>query len=129
MTSKILIIDDDPLLREMAVELLSEAGHDCAVAEDGRLGIASLEAGGADLILLDMIMPNMDGVETLGQIKARWPGLPVVVMSAGTRAMAMQGLLRLAAGLGADEVMQKPLRREILLPLVDRLLGRAAQAA
>ncbi len=129
MTTKVLIIDDDPLLREVAVELLTEAGHDCAIAEDGRLGIASLEARPVELVLLDMIMPNMDGVETLGQIKARWPELPVVVMSAGTRSMAMQSLLRLAASLGADEVMQKPLRRDVLLPLVERLLGRATKAA
>lgn len=129
MTTKVLIIDDDPLLREVAVELLTEAGHDCAIAEDGRLGIASLEARPVELVLLDMIMPNMDGVETLGQIKARWPELPVVVMSAGTRSMAMQSLLRLAVGLGADEVMQKPLRRDVLLPLVERLLGRAMKAA
>ena len=129
MATKVLIIDDDPLLREVAVELLTEAGHDCAIAEDGRLGIASLEARPVELVLLDMIMPNMDGVETLGQIKARWPELPVVVMSAGTRSMAMQSLLRLAASLGADEVMQKPLRRYVLLPLVERLLGRATKAA
>jgi DNA-binding response OmpR family regulator len=129
MATKVLIIDDDPLLREVAVELLAEAGHDCAIAEDGRLGIASLEARPVELVLLDMIMPNMDGVETLGQIKARWPELPVVVMSAGTRSMAMQSLLRLAASLGADEVMQKPLRRDVLLPLVERLLGRATKAA
>ena len=129
MTSKVLIIDDDPLLRELAVELLTEAGHDCAVAEDGRVGIASLEAQAVDLVLLDMIMPNMDGVETLGEIKTRWPDLPVVVMSAGTRSMGMQSLLRLASNLGADEVMQKPLKREVLLPLAERLTGRAARAA
>lgn len=129
MATKVLIIDDDPLLREMAVELLTEAGYTCQVAEDGRLGIACLEAGRPDLAFLDMIMPNMDGVETLGQIKTRWPDLPVVVMSAGTRTMAMQSLLRLAANLGADEVMQKPLKREVLLPLAERLTARASQAA
>jgi DNA-binding response OmpR family regulator len=129
MTSKILIIDDDPLLRELAVELLTEAGYDCAVAEDGQLGIASLEARTVDLILLDMIMPNMDGVETLSLIKARWPDIPVVVMTAGARSMGLQTLLRLAANLGADEVMPKPLRREILLPMADQLLRRASKAA
>ena len=126
--SKVLIIDDDPLLRALATDLLEDAGYDCAAAEDGRLGLASLEAAPADLVLLDMIMPNMDGVEALGLIKARWPELPVVVMSAGTRTMAMQSLLRMAAALGADEVMQKPLRREVLLPLADRLLGSQAKA-
>jgi CheY-like chemotaxis protein len=129
MAKRILIIDDDPLLREVAVELLSDAGHDCAVAEDGRQGLAVLQARPVDLVLLDMIMPVMDGVETLGQIKARWPDLPVVVMSAGTRTMAMQSLLRLAASLGADEVLQKPLRGETLLPLATRLMGLQAQAA
>lgn len=129
MTHKILIIDDDPILREIAVELLGDAGHECRVAEDGQLGLASLEAHPADLILLDMIMPNMDGVEALGQIKARWPDLPVIVMSGGARTITLQSLLRMAAALGADEVLAKPLRRETLLPLAARLLARGSQAA
>ncbi len=129
MAKRILIIDDDPLLRELAVELLSDAGHDCAVAEDGRQGLAVLQTRPVDLVLLDMIMPVMDGVETLGQLKAHWPDLPVVVMTAGARNMGIQSLLRLAANLGADEVLQKPLKGETLLPLAKRLLGLGSKAA
>lgn len=129
MTKRILIVDDDPLTREIAVELLSDAGHDCLVAEDGRQGLAVLQARPADLVLLDMIMPVMDGVETLRHIKAAWPALPVLVMSAGARTISMQSLLRLAASLEADEVIQKPLRAATLLPVVDRLLGRRPEAA
>ena len=129
MTKRILIVDDDPLTREIAVELLTDAGHDCLVAEDGRQGLAVLQARPADLVLLDMIMPVMDGVETLRHIKAAWPALPVLVMSAGARTISMQSLLRLAASLEADEVIQKPLRAATLLPVVDRLLGRRPEAA
>jgi CheY-like chemotaxis protein len=114
MSKRILIVDDDPLTREMAVELLSDGGHDCVVA---------------DLVLLDMIMPVMDGVEALRHIKAGWPGLPVLVMSAGARTISMQSLLRLAASLEADEVIQKPLRGETLLPVIDRLLELRSEAA
>ncbi|MDO9338679.1 MAG: response regulator [Caulobacter sp.] len=129
MAKRVLIIDDDPVLREIAVMLLADAGHDCAVAENGLQGLTVLEGRPVDLVLLDMMMPVMDGVETLGQIKARWPGLPVVVMTAGARTMSMQALLRLAANLGADEVLQKPLRGETLLPLVARLLGLRSEVA
>lgn len=129
MTKRILIVDDDPLTREIAVELLSDAGYDCLVAEDGRQGLAVLQARPADLVLLDMIMPVMDGVETLRHIKAAWPALPVLVMSAGARTISMQSLLRLAASLEADEVIQKPLRAATLLPVVDRLLDRRPEAA
>lgn len=129
MAKRILIIDDDPLLREMAVEILADAGHDCVVAEDGRRGLAVLLGRPIDLVLLDMIMPVMDGVEVLGHLKRGWPNMPVVVMSAGARTISAQSLLRLAASLEADEVLQKPLRAETLLPLVDRLLGLRSQAA
>ena len=129
MTKRILIVDDDPLTREMAVEMLSDAGHDCVVAEDGRQGLAVLQARPVDLVLLDMIMPVMDGVEALRHIKAGWPGLPVLVMSAGARTISMQSLLRLAASLEADEVVQKPLRADTLLPVIDRLLGLRSEAA
>lgn len=129
MTKRILIVDDDPLTREIAVELLSDAGHECVVAEDGRQGLAVLQARSCDLVLLDMIMPVMDGVEALRHIKTAWPGLPVLVMSAGARTISMQSLLRLAASLEADDVIQKPLRPQTLLPTVDRLLGLRSEAA
>ncbi|MBI1405722.1 MAG: response regulator [Caulobacter sp.] len=129
MSQRILIIDDDPLLREIASELLTTAGYDCQTAEDGRVGLARLEAGPVDLVLLDMIMPNMDGVETLTAIRDRWPDLPVAVMSAGTRAMSLQGLLRIAMGLGASEALQKPLSESTVLPVVERLLQQKIRAA
>ncbi|MBX3478985.1 MAG: response regulator [Caulobacter sp.] len=129
MSGRILIIDDDPLLREIAGELLTTAGYECLTAEDGRIGLSRLESGPVDLVLLDMIMPNMDGVETLTAIRDRWPGLPVAVMSAGTRAMSLQGLLRIAMGLGASEAIQKPLTEASVLPVVERLLQQKTRAA
>lgn len=129
MSGRILIIDDDPLLREIASELLTSAGYDCERAEDGRIGLSRLETGPFDLVLLDMIMPNMDGVETLTAIRDRWPDLPVAVMSAGTRAMSLQGLLRIAMGLGASEAIQKPLTEATVLPVIERLLQQKIRAA
>ena len=126
MTRRILIIDDDPILREIAVEILTGAGFECAIAEDGAAGLRQVAEFRPDLVMLDMVMPVMDGIETLGAIRADWPQLPVAVMSAGTRSMSSAGLLRIAAGLGAHEVLQKPLRASTLLTVVERLLADSA---
>jgi CheY-like chemotaxis protein len=123
MTKRILIVDDDPVLREIAVEVLTSAGFQCAIAGDGAAGLRQVAEFSPDLVLLDMVMPVMDGIETLSALRADWPDLPVAVMSAGTRSMSSAGLLRIASGLGAHEVLQKPLRAATLLPVVERLLA------
>lgn len=124
----VLVVDDDPLLREIAVEMLSTDGYPCAAAEDGDVAIAMMSARPADLVVLDMIMPNREGLETLGVIKTRWPATTVIMISAGTRAMMAGDLLTTAKALGADAVMHKPLQAAAFLALVERTLARRPSA-
>ena len=105
-----LAVDDDPIMREILHELLTQHGYDCASAEDGDVALWSLRTRPADLVVLDMIMPNREGIETLRDIKLRWPGTRVIMISGGTQAMAAGPLLAMAKGLGADAVMLKPLQ-------------------
>jgi CheY-like chemotaxis protein len=128
MSVSILIVDDDPILRAIACEVLTRAGHHCAEAEDGEIAIELLAKMPADLILLDMIMPNKEGIETLMEIKARWPGTAVIAMSAGTPSMAPDQLLRMAKVFGADATMLKPVQAERLLDLVRQVLTQPQRA-
>jgi CheY-like chemotaxis protein len=128
MSSSILIVDDDPILRAIAMELLSREGYHCAEAEDGEIGIAMLQTMRADLVLLDMIMPNKEGIETLMEIKAKWPETAVIAISAGTPSMAPDQLLRMARTFGADATALKPLQASFLIPLVREILARPDRA-
>jgi CheY-like chemotaxis protein len=121
--AKVLVIDDDPLFREIAQEILTQAGHTVTLADDGSKA-ADLPAELApDLAVVDMLMPERDGIETTGDLQARWPGIKVIAVSAGARGLEPDLLLRAAKALGADATMAKPVERAAFLDLVSRLLG------
>jgi CheY-like chemotaxis protein len=124
----ILIIDDDPLMRAIAGEMLSSAGHQVLEAEDGAAGLSLLEVAPVDLIITDMLMPEMDGVESIMAIRQRRPGIPVIAISAGARHQPAGDLLRLALALGAEAALSKPIKRGELLALVEKLLFASARA-
>lgn len=123
MPATVLIIDDDPLLRAIAGEILLSAGYTVLEASDGAAGMETLEIAPVDLIITDMLMPEMDGVESILAIRRKRPSAPVIAISAGARHQPAGDLLRLAQALGASATLQKPLRRGELLAVVERLLA------
>jgi len=82
MAKTILIVDDDPTQRRLMQAVLEKQGHHPEMAESGEAGLDRIKRGGIDVVLLDMVMPGMDGQETLEVIKAREPDLPVIVLTA-----------------------------------------------
>ena len=119
----VLVIDDDPLFREIAQEMLTQAGHAVILASDGAQ-VAHLPAEPApDLAVVDMLMPERDGIETIGDLQSRWPSIKVIAVSAGARNLEPDLLLRAAKALGADATLPKPLEREAFVELVRRLAG------
>jgi CheY-like chemotaxis protein len=119
----VLVVDDDPVFREIARAMLREAGHHVAVAEDGLKALGAIEAHEPDLVILDMLMPNRDGIETLGDLRRRWPAVKVIMVSAGARMLDAEALLNAAKALGADATLGKPLDRIRLIELVRSLVG------
>jgi len=121
--TRVLVIDDDPLFREIAREMLALAGHVVTVIDDGAKvqDLPSLPA--PDLAVVDMLMPGRDGIETIGDLAARWPTVKVIAVSAGARNLEPSLLLRAARALGAHATLSKPLEREAFLELVRVLLG------
>ena len=119
---RILVVDDSLTVRELQRKLLVERGYAVAVAVDGQDGWNILQAGEFDLVITDVDMPRLDGLELTAMIRrdARWRKLPVLIVSHKDRAEDRQR--GLAAG--ADEYLAKSgFQEEILLQAVCRLIG------
>jgi DNA-binding response OmpR family regulator len=119
----ILIVDDDPTIRAVATELLRCTDHAILEAEDGEQAIDLVNRLPIDLIVLDMLMPNKDGLECLMELRAKRSDVPILAISGGG-GMDADLLLRTAAAFGADDTMRKPLRLATFAAKVTELLDR-----
>lgn len=82
--SKVLIVEDDQYIREMYALILKKAGHEVTESPDGSAGLAEASQGGFDVILLDLMMPQMDGLTFLKEMKRKAPNAkngPIIIMS------------------------------------------------
>jgi DNA-binding response OmpR family regulator len=80
--ARILVVEDDEPLRSLYKYELEEEGYEVIIAEDGKTALKSLEQSSYDLIILDMVMPEMDGLEALAKIASRQKKIPVVIHTA-----------------------------------------------
>lgn len=118
MAKSILIIDDEESIRASLKGALEDEGFDVLTAEDGESGIIKTSEELPDLILLDIWMPGIDGIETLNRLKRLYPKLPVVIMSGhGTIEAAVK-----ATKLGAYDFIEKPLSIEKVVLAIGRAL-------
>lgn len=104
--AKILVVDDELLLRMMLKDALEEAGHTVALAENGQVALTRARAEAPDCILLDIMMPGLDGYETCAALKAdpRLAAIPVILISATTDLRVVDR----ADQVGATTVLSKP---------------------
>ena len=119
----ILIVDDDPTLRVIAAELLAGEGYRVIEAEDGDGALRMIEAEPVDLLVLDMLMPNKDGLETILELRRRRSDVRILAISSGG-SMDIDSLLRPALAFGADRVMSKPLRISTFASAVAEMLNQ-----
>ncbi|MEL6343225.1 MAG: response regulator transcription factor [Myxococcota bacterium] len=123
MMQTVLVIDDDPKLSGLLAEYLSARGFGVAQAPDGPAGLARLRAGDVDLIILDVMMPGMDGLEVLTEIR-RDSRLPVIMLTArGEETDRIVGL-----EMGADDYLAKPFNPRELLARIKAVLRRSEPA-
>lgn len=123
--ARILVVDDEQSNRQMVVLILREAGHTVEAASNGEIALAHLSTGEWDLLITDMHMPVMDGVELISQCRDLHPGLAVVAISGGNFA-GDTGRLADAGLMGAAETVSKPYKVEDLMGAVERALGVVA---
>lgn len=120
MAHRVLLVDDDARLQELLAAYLSQNGFDVTGAADGRKGLAALEASSFDIVLLDVMMPGLDGIEVCRRIRAT-SRIPIVMLTAkGDETDRVVGL-----ELGADDYVAKPFSPRELLARLRALLRRA----
>jgi two-component system OmpR family response regulator len=117
---RILVVDDEDNLRTMLVAALKFEGYDVAAAPNGREGLRSVKESKPDLIVLDVMMPELDGFGMLKRLRETGDRTPVVFLTAkDTSADAVEGL-----GLGADDYLSKPFSLEELVARVEAVMRR-----
>jgi CheY-like chemotaxis protein len=120
--ANILIVDDDEKIRSVFSRFLTGKDHMVTCAEDGQEGLHMLEAEPPDLIITDIMMPNVDGLEVILAIRKKDPNLPIIAVSGGMHAMPMD-FLSMAEKLGAGTVLHKPVLLDDLLYAVNEALA------
>lgn len=119
MGVSVLIVEDDPLVAATLQHILVDRGHSVFLGQDGRAALKFLTRQKVDFVLLDIFMPDQDGIGTLREVKRMFPEITVGVMSGG----GVRGrfdFLEMALRLGADGIAQKPITPEQLVAMVER---------
>src|SRR4026208_1693954 len=119
--SKILVVDDEPEVRKLMEHFLTDRGYQVRLAANGREGLAAIDSFAPDVVLLDMHMPEMDGLETLKELAVRAPGLPVIMVTVNEDVQTTSQLLQL----GAADYVPKPFNLDYLEQAINIQLSAA----
>jgi DNA-binding NtrC family response regulator len=123
-TGSVLVVDDDVAVGTVLVALLVQAGLEAAHVNSGAAALKALEDRPSDVVVTDLRMPGMDGIQLLAHVAARWPDLPVVVLTAhGTVPLAVEAMRA-----GAADFLLKPFDREQIVYVVRKAMLAARHA-
>ncbi|MBI2403181.1 MAG: response regulator [Gemmatimonadetes bacterium] len=120
--ARILVVDDEPDFRRIVSRMLTGAGYDVEEAADGRQAIEAYRARRSDVVLADLYMPDIDGVEAIIRLRHEFPDVRIIAVSGGGH-LGKEDVLKIAAGVGAQATLAKPLEKKTLLATVEQVLG------
>lgn len=129
MASKILVVDDDPDILEAVALILESQGYEVVTARDGIEGLANLKAEQPDLMILDLMMPRMDGFAVCKELQdprwSKYKDIPILILTS-VREEASRRRYELETGLGldVDDYVEKPMSPDVLLKRVSTLIKR-----
>lgn len=123
MAKKVLIVDDEPNIVAALEYLLAQSGYQVRVAQNGEAALAEIERFVPDLVLLDVMMPRLNGYEVCRRVRERpaWAGMKIVMLSAKGREVEVSK----GVSLGADLYVVKPFSNTELVAQIDALLANA----
>ena len=116
----ILLVEDEERAREVFARILRKAGYAVIEAGDGLEALSLLERIRCDLVISDILMPNLNGYALVARIRAKWPNLPIILTSGFLSQDAAQRMS------GSVEFIPKPIDREALIATVQRLVPRSS---
>lgn len=122
--ARILLVDDEPLLRETLKIALQAAGHVVSMAQNGAAALALLTDQSFDVIVTDILMPETDGLEMIMRVRKESGNVRIIAMSGGGRTRNMD-MLDFATSFGADAVLAKPFLPKQLIASVADIMGRS----
>lgn len=118
-TMSILIVDDDPVLCKMLRALLEQAGYEVFEAANGRQGMRSFTTHPTDMVLTDIVMPDVEGIELIMTLRRQNASLPILAMSGGNSGMGPD-YLEMAEKLGATATIYKPVSPPEVLATIEQ---------
>lgn len=122
---RILIIEDDDLVRRTVCAMLETAGYETATAENGRQGLEWMREHSVEVVITDIYMPEKEGLETIMELRRLHPAVKIMAISGGGDT-GLLTVLGFAEKLGAERVLRKPFSRDELVGMVGELLDSAA---
>ncbi len=118
--SLILVVDDEDYLRTLVEKILKKNGHDVVLARSGKEAVKLCQEKAFDLVVTDLEMPEMGGLELIHSLRGTHKNLPVLAVSGAFS----RGFLRVATALGAVGTLKKPFKQGDLLAMADKILGK-----
>ena len=119
----VLIVDDDPKTRRVLREILEPLNHSVLEAGNGREALPLVAQHEPDLMIVDILMPEMDGLETIRFLRRKGYRMPIIAMPAG-KYLTAKRYSEFAKTFGADDVLMKPFGRAEVLKVLRRTLGQ-----
>jgi len=119
--SRVLVIDDDGDLRAMLRRTLEANGFDVAVASQGAEGLEEMRRFPADVVVTDLFMPEKEGLETIFEMRQRFPRVKIIAISGGAPWPKAMDYLAVAPDAGADAVLRKPFEGSELIGIVRKV--------
>lgn len=120
--ARILVVDDEQMIRDFLEYVLVDAGHEVHTAENGFAAQKLCRIMGFDLLITDILMPEMDGMELIQEMQQHYPQMKIIAMSGGGRC-SPQDYLEIAGVLGVSSTIAKPFANQDLLNRVEEVLS------
>ena len=120
---RVLVVDDDDVIRDLLTITLQQAGYEVIEASNGRFGLEQINNSQVDLVITDIFMPEMDGIEFIAMLYQRSPHPKVIVMTGGSKLMDSSFSLKVAETFGVDTVLEKPMTPNSIINMVNSVLN------
>lgn len=114
----ILVVDDEGQLRKLIREILEQAGYQISEARDGKEAIQQYRLAPADVVIMDILMPEQDGLETIATLRREFPNVKIIAITGSSEMIGILSYLDVAKMLGAHRTLQKPFEMKALLETV-----------